>query len=86
MARRLSRSAPRDKRAEALTHKVRQIEAIARLADREGSLRQALIGYFCGITNSPAAQPRNLAAGVGFSLIAEWFEKKPRAAMHVAAA
>src|ERR1700722_7980390 len=37
----------------ALAHKVRQIEAIARLVDQEGCFRRALVGYFAGPNSTP---------------------------------
>ena len=54
MAKKTVESSRLDTRADALAHKVRQIEAIARLVGQDGCFRRALVGYFAG----PKATPR----------------------------
>jgi ATP-dependent DNA helicase RecQ len=54
MARKAVESARPDIRADALAHKVRQIEAMARLVGQNGCFRRALVGYFAG----PKVTPR----------------------------
>ena len=53
MAKKTVESAPPDKRGEALAHKVRQLEAIARLVGQVGCFRRALVGYFAGPQKAP---------------------------------
>ena len=48
MAKKTVESAPIDKRAEAFGHKVRQIEAMARLVGQDACFRRALVDYFAG--------------------------------------
>jgi ATP-dependent DNA helicase RecQ len=53
MAKKTVENAPVDKRAEGFGHKVRQIEAIARLVDQDGCFRRALVNYFAGSKIAP---------------------------------
>ena len=70
MARKAVESARLDIRADALAHKVRQIEAIARLVGLDGCFRRALVGYFAGPKRTLAAASRQ-GCWNGFSRIAE---------------
>ena len=53
MAKKTVESARPDAQAAALAHKVRQIEAIARLVGQDGCFRRALVGYFAGSSIAP---------------------------------
>ena len=82
MAKKNRESAPIDKRAEAFGHKVRQIEAMARLVGQDACFRRALVDYFAGSKIARASVSTWLLEW--FSRIAEWFEKKQLVAMLLA--